>query len=76
MKKVIASSVLATSVLLPMNVLVSTPLSTYAASNEIVASNQLIGKKAILTEDNVNIRIGAGTEFNSITKVANRIYVK
>lgn len=69
MKKVIASSVLATSVLMPMNVFVSTPLSTYAASNEIVASNQLIGKKAILTEDNVNIRIGAGTEFNSITKV-------
>ncbi|MEI4769576.1 SH3 domain-containing protein [Psychrobacillus sp. FJAT-51614] len=69
MKKVIASSVLATSVLLPTNVLVSTPLSTYAASNESVVSNQLIGNTAILTEDNVNVRKGAGTEFNSIAKV-------
>lgn len=69
MKKVIASSVLATSVLLPINVLVSTPVSTYAASNVTIAIDQLVGKKAILTATNVNVRSGAGTEFNSVSKV-------
>ena len=69
MKKVIASSVLATSVLLPTNVLGYTPMSTFAASNQTVAIDQLIGKKALLTAANVNVRNGAGTEFNSISKV-------
>ncbi|WP_391120289.1 SH3 domain-containing protein [Psychrobacillus sp. L3] len=69
MKKVIASSVLATSVLLPINVLGSTPISTYAASSQTVVIDQLVGKKALLTAANVNVRKGAGTEFNSISKV-------
>ncbi|MFF2752144.1 SH3 domain-containing protein [Psychrobacillus sp. NPDC058041] len=69
MKKVIASSVLATSVLLPTNVLGSTQMSTFAATIQTVAVDQLVGKKALLTADNVNVRKGAGTEFNSITKV-------
>ncbi|WP_391207991.1 SH3 domain-containing protein [Psychrobacillus sp. L4] len=69
MKKVIASSVLATSVLLPINVLGSTPISTYAASSQTVVIDQLVGKKALLTAENVNVRKGAGTEFNSISKI-------
>ncbi|TQR21369.1 SH3 domain-containing protein [Psychrobacillus vulpis] len=72
MKKVIASSVLATSVLLPTNLLVSNPSIIYAASNQTVETNdiqQLVGKKAILTATDVNVRTGAGTEFNSISKV-------
>lgn len=72
MKKVIASSVLATSVLLPMNLLVSDSPSVYAASNASVVLDdihQIVGKKAQITASNVNVRIGAGTEFDSISKL-------
>ncbi|WP_144509587.1 SH3 domain-containing protein [Bacillus sp. FJAT-22090] len=72
MKKVIASSVLATSVLLPMNLLVSDSPSVYAASNATVVLDdihQIVGKNAQITASNVNVRTGAGTEFDSISKV-------
>lgn len=71
MKKVIASSVLATSVLLPLNLLASEAPSVYAASNSSIILEdiqQLIGNKALVTENNVNIRSGAGTEFNKISQ--------
>lgn len=66
MKKVIASSVLATSVLLPLNFLVSDSPSTYAASNSSVVlgdiqkfagTTQNVGKNA------VNLRSGATTSY-------------
>ena len=72
MKKVIASSVLATSVLLPLNLLASEAPSVYAASNSSVILEdfqQLIGNKAIVTANNVNVRSGSGTEFDKITQV-------
>lgn len=71
MKKVIASSVLATSVLLPLNLLASEAPSVYAASTSAILDDiqQLVGNKALLTENNVNVRAGAGTEFDKITSV-------
>lgn len=73
MKKVIASSVLATSVLLPLNLLASEAPSVYAATASTSAViddiQQLVGNKALLTENNVNVREGAGTEFDKITSV-------
>ncbi|MEK3994131.1 SH3 domain-containing protein [Psychrobacillus sp. FSL K6-2365] len=71
MKKVIASSVLATSVLLPLNLLASEAPSVYAASTSAILDDiqQLVGNKALLTENNVNVREGAGTEFDKITSV-------
>jgi len=72
MKKVIASSVLATSVLLPLNLLASEAPSVYAASNSSVVLEdfqQLIGNKALVTANNVNVRSGSGTEFDKITQV-------
>ncbi|MER2238021.1 MAG: SH3 domain-containing protein, partial [Psychrobacillus sp.] len=70
MKKVIASSVLATSVLLPINLLTSDTVHTYAASNTAIASTQQ-STKALITNNNVNIRKGATTSYNSIGKVQN-----
>ncbi|MGB2871438.1 SH3 domain-containing protein, partial [Psychrobacillus psychrotolerans] len=73
MKKVIASSVLATSVLLPLNLLASEAPSVYAASNSSIILEdiqQLIGNKALVTENNVNIRSGAGTEFDKISQTS------
>lgn len=70
MKKVIASSVLATSVLLPINLLTSDSVHTYAASNTAITSTQL-ATKALITNNNVNIRKGATTSYISIGKVQN-----
>ncbi|WP_277585994.1 SH3 domain-containing protein [Psychrobacillus antarcticus] len=72
MKKIIASSVLATSVLLPLNLVANEAPSVYAASNSAIVLGdiqQLVGNKALLTENNVNIRSGAGTEFDKVIQV-------
>ncbi|MDI2589775.1 SH3 domain-containing protein [Psychrobacillus sp. NEAU-3TGS] len=72
MKKVIASSVLATSVLLPLNLLASESPTAYAASNsslvldeiqQIAGTTQKIGKYA------ANMRSGATTSYSKVVTI-------
>ena len=69
MKKVIASSVLASTVLMPINLSVNdySPSIVAAYSSAAVLEDQLVGEQAVLTDDNVNVRSGAGTDFDIVS---------
>ncbi|WP_313892617.1 N-acetylmuramoyl-L-alanine amidase [Psychrobacillus sp.] len=69
MRKVIASSVLATSVLLPINFMVSEPPSTYAASNQTVASTNLVGTTQNIGKSAANMRSGATTSYKVLATI-------
>lgn len=77
MKKLIASSVLATAALFPAIVQaesLDTPANTLV--EQINSSMIQTGKNALITENNVNIRKGATTSYQVVTKLSKNTVVK
>lgn len=80
MKKLIASSVLATAALFPAIVQAEspdTPASTLV--DQIKQTNSSLiqtGKNALITENNVNVRKGATTSYQVVTKLSKDTVVK
>ncbi|WP_165571488.1 N-acetylmuramoyl-L-alanine amidase [Cytobacillus praedii] len=79
MKKLIASSVLATAALFPA-IVQAESLDTSASTlvEQIKTNSSMIqtGKNALITENNVNVRKGATTSYQVVTKLSKNTVVK